>query len=416
MTDKMETHPPRLAQPFAWQERNDLIDFCKLLDGNAGSGTNARLVGGVVRDALLGVQAADIDLATKLLPQNVMRIAKSAGLSAIPTGIAHGTVTVVLAQGTVEVTTLRRDVSTDGRHATIVFSDDWQEDAARRDFTFNAFYAVPENGALYDYFDGQNDLDAGIVRFIGDARERINEDYLRIMRYFRFHARYGQGPLDQSTLALCAELAPRLQGLSRERIAQELLRLIMMPEPISTMKAMQDAGIWEFIIPEINKEGIERLEETLQRGRAENITVIAMSRLAALLASGKDVPAKVAAALRLSRKQQKTLTLLCSSDAQQADDIVSLAYFHGSEMALQIALLKGSQSALHTAKHYLAGWIKPVFPIGGRDIINAGVEPGPQISALLQKGEKQWLKQNCPEINDIPDYIAKFISNENIRQ
>lgn len=410
MTQLTSLLPHPLPHPLPWHDRDDLIALCRLLDGDEGHGSGARLVGGAVRDALLGVSASDIDIATPLTPDTVSKLAQSAGLKVIPTGIDHGTVTIVLAKGSVEVTTLRRDVSTDGRHATVAFSRNWKEDAARRDFTFNALYAQAESGQIYDYFDGADDLKSGTVRFIGSAKDRICEDYLRIMRYFRFHAFYGRGPVDNDTLSICAELAPRLTGLSRERISHELLRLLMAPAPIETLRAMSQANIWQHIAPEISSKGINRLEGIIGNINQADIRLGAIARLAALLPAERAIAEKMAAKLRLSRKQQKMLVTLVTGKQESADDIIAQAYYNGAETALQLAALNAPLSELLLAKDALETWKKPVFPIGGRDIIAAGVAPSPMVSKILQNAEKNWLEQGCPPVDNVAEYIKPIIA------
>ncbi|MBM3928021.1 MAG: CCA tRNA nucleotidyltransferase, partial [Sphingomonadales bacterium] len=210
-----------------WRDRAGLDTLIDALGG----GKNACFVGGAVRDALLGLPVADLDIATRLAPEDVIDALRRAGIKAVPTGLAHGTITAVIASGPVEVTTLRRDVSTDGRHAIVAFTDDWREDAARRDFTMNALYADPQTGEVFDYFDGIADLAARHIRFIGDARQRIAEDHLRILRFFRFLARFGDTP-DPEGLAACTERANDLMALSRERIREEILKLLVAREAV----------------------------------------------------------------------------------------------------------------------------------------------------------------------------------------
>ena len=213
-----------------WRHRADLAELMAVLGAE-----NARYVGGAVRDTLLGHAVKDIDVATVLVPQAVMARLAEAGIRCVPTGLAHGTVTAVLPDGPVEITTLRHDVATDGRHATVAFAQDWREDAARRDFTINALYADALTGEIFDWFGGLADLATARVRFIGDARQRIREDHLRILRYFRFQARFGGQPADSEAESACAELAATLKGLSRERIGMELLNLLGLPNPAATV-------------------------------------------------------------------------------------------------------------------------------------------------------------------------------------
>ena len=242
-----------------------------------------RIVGGAVRDTLLGLDVSDIDLATPLLPNDVIRRLEHAGIKAIPTGIDHGTITAVSQGRTFEITTLRRDVSTDGRRATVAFSDDWQEDAARRDFTINALYADPASGEIYDYFGGLADLEKRQVRFIGDADSRIAEDHLRILRFFRFHARFGQSPPDPDALAACAKAASSLKSLSRERIADEVMKLLALPSPLESAQLMQDLGIFAAFMPEVNEGALASLKRLLHRETQSGQAPSAMRRLLSLL-------------------------------------------------------------------------------------------------------------------------------------
>ena len=220
----------------AWTTRQGLADLTQALGADA-----LRFVGGAVRDTLLGAQVHDVDCATTHTPDRVIDLCKQAGIRTVPTGIDHGTVTAILEDGPVEITTLRRDVATDGRRATIAFASEWSEDAARRDFTINALYAHPETLAISDYFGGLADLDARRVRFIGTAEQRIAEDHLRILRYYRFQARFG-AELDAEAEEACAAMAKTLKGLSRERVADELLKLLALPDPHATIARMRARG------------------------------------------------------------------------------------------------------------------------------------------------------------------------------
>ena len=227
----------------------------------------SRFVGGIVRDTLLGIEAADVDLATTHPPDEVLLRLQDARIRAVPTGIAHGTITAVLPSGPVEVTTLRRDVATDGRHAVVAFTDDWQEDAARRDFTINALYADPLDAEVLDYFGGLDDLAARQVRFIGDPYRRIAEDHLRILRFFRFHARFGDA-IDHPGLEACTARANDLMALSRERIAAEMLKLLVAPAAVAVIETMVAGGILRAVLPEIDAAGVVRLQTLAVREQA----------------------------------------------------------------------------------------------------------------------------------------------------
>jgi poly(A) polymerase len=263
--------------PFRGREGLDALTAA--LGGDAGK---ARFVGGVVRDTLLGLDVSDIDLATTHSPALVMERLQAAGIKAVPTGIAHGTVTAVLASGPVEVTTLRRDVATDGRHAVVAFSSDWEEDAARRDFTINALYAEPGSGAVHDYYGGLADLAARRVRFIGDPYRRIAEDHLRILRFFRFHARFGE-EVDMAALDACTARANDLMALSRERIASELLKLLVTAAAVPVMNLMVERGILRVVLPEIDAAGAARLAALAACEERAAITPDPIRRLAAIV-------------------------------------------------------------------------------------------------------------------------------------
>jgi poly(A) polymerase len=363
----------------------------RLLDALDAAQGQTRFVGGMVRDTLLEIAVSDVDLATRLQPQDVTERLKRAGIKAVPTGIAHGTVTAVLSSGPVEVTTLRRDVSTDGRRATVAFTDDWKEDAARRDFTINALSADPERGTIHDYFDGLSDLEARRVRFIGDPLTRIAEDHLRILRFFRFHARFGQGAPDAEALAACAARANDLMALSRERIADELTKLLAMPDPAPTVSLMVENGILRPVLPEIEEAGVERLRELVARERTSAVEPEPIRRLAALLPAEPELSASVAARLRLSKKAAKRLV---SAADVSISEPKTLAYMIGTEEALDRLLLAGAGPA---EVKPLIGWTKPRFPLTGGDLIDMGLKPGPQVARTLQAIEGQWVVEGFPD-------------------
>ncbi len=299
----MTTHLPSTP----WAQRADLAVLIAAL----GAG-NARYVGGAVRDTLLGLDVKDIDLATPLEPRDVIARCTRAGIKIIPTGIDHGTVTALLEQGPVEITTLRHDVSTDGRRATVAFASDWRDDAARRDFTINALYAVPDSGEIADWFGGLDDLAARRVRFIGDARQRIREDHLRILRYFRFQARFGSQPADSEAESACAELAATLKGLSRERVGMEMLNLLALPDPAPTVARMAELGVLAVVLPEARVAGLAALVAEEAR---QNVPPDALRRLAALLPADADLASGVAARFRLSGVQKKRLVVAARREA-----------------------------------------------------------------------------------------------------
>ncbi|MFN5902058.1 MAG: CCA tRNA nucleotidyltransferase, partial [Novosphingobium sp.] len=308
-----------------WTQRADLIQLVAVL----GAG-NARYVGGAVRDTLLGIAVKDVDIATPLRPLKVIGKLKDAGIQAVPTGIDHGTVTAVLPGGAVEITTLRHDVSTDGRRATVAFADEWQDDAARRDFTINALYADPATGEVFDWFGGLEDLAARRVRFIGDARQRIREDHLRILRYFRFQARFGSQPVDTNSEMACSDLAATLKGLSRERVGMEMMNLLSLPDPAPTVARMAELGVLAVILPEAK---VAALTELIVQEDRQNVAPDALRRLAALLPADVPLAESVASRFRLSGAQKKRLALAAAREGRE-DAARPLAYRLGREAAL----------------------------------------------------------------------------------
>lgn len=371
-----------------WTARADLAALVVALDPT-GEG-NCRWVGGVVRDTILGLAPKDIDMATTLLPDQTMERLTDAGIKAVPTGIAHGTVTAVFAAGPVEITTLRRDVSTDGRHATVAFSTQWQDDAARRDFTINALYADPRTLEIFDYNGGMADLNARRVAFIGDAHARIREDYLRILRYFRFQARFGSLPADAAAESAVADLAAGLKGLSRERVGWELMGLLALPDPADAVRRMSELGVLREVLPEVLPEGLEALEALTTHERALGVKGEAIRRLAAVLPADAGVAETVAARLRLSIAQRKRLVCAARRSDTQADPRV-LAYRIGLEEARDRLLLAGVPIAP------LDGWEIPVLPLKGGQIVTRGISAGPQVATILRLVEERWVSESFPD-------------------
>ncbi|MCY1671212.1 CCA tRNA nucleotidyltransferase [Novosphingobium sp. SL115] len=371
-----------------WTARADLAALVTALDPE-GTG-NCRWVGGVVRDTVLGIPAKDIDMATTRSPEETAARLTAAGIKCVPTGIAHGTVTAVLAGGPVEITTLRRDVSTDGRHATVAFSTDWRDDAARRDFTINALYADPRTLELFDYHGGQADLAAKAVRFIGDARQRIREDYLRILRYFRFQARFGSIPADSEAEAAVSELAAGMKGLSRERVGWELMNLLGLPNPAPTVRRMAELGVLAQVLPEVRESGLTALEALNDRETHLNVPNDALRRLAALLPADSAVADQVAARLRLSIAQRKRLNSAAARETGPTD-ARALAYRIGIEEARDRLLLTGEPVAV------LDGWNVPRLPLKGGQIVARGIGAGPDVARILRSVEARWIKEGFPD-------------------
>ncbi|MET0360219.1 MAG: CCA tRNA nucleotidyltransferase [Sphingobium sp.] len=358
-----------------------------------GGDGEARVVGGAVRDTLLGLEVKDIDIATLHPPEAVMDRLRAAGIKAVPTGIAHGTVTAVLPRGPVEITTLRRDVATDGRRATVAFADDWREDAARRDFTMNALYAEPSTGAIHDYFGGRADLATGRVRFIGDARSRIDEDHLRILRYFRFLARFGVADAMAADYAACVDRAPSLNALSRERIADELLKLLATADPLPALRLMMDGAIFATIIPEIEQAGIGRIADLMMRETEMGEEPDGLLRLIALLPPQPPVADAVAARLKLSNRARARIAAALGEDTP--GDVRALAYRIGRRGALDRLALGRALAPADAA--ILTDWTIPRLPVGGGDLIARGLPAGPRVAKTLRMLEDAWIAADYPD-------------------
>jgi poly(A) polymerase/tRNA nucleotidyltransferase (CCA-adding enzyme) len=339
-----------------------------------------------VRDALAGREVADIDLATPMPPAEVTRRLLNAGLKAVPTGIDHGTVTAVADHRGFEVTTLRRDIETDGRHAVVDYTDDWRADAARRDFTINAMSLAPD-GALFDYFGGVADLRAGRVRFVGDAPTRIAEDYLRILRFFRFHARYGSGAPDAAALAAIRAGVPGMGRLSAERVWSELKRILAAPDPCDSVMLMQQTGVLQAVLPD------GAVPAQLARLVAAGAPPDPLLRLAALLAGDA---AALADRLRFSSSERDRLRAL--RDGEVPDDAADDATLRRAladtpaDILNGRAWLAGRGAALRAR---LAALPRPVFPLRGRDVQAAGVAPGPRVGELLAQIRAWWMAGGC---------------------
>jgi poly(A) polymerase len=364
-----------------------------------------RYVGGAVRDELLQLPVSDFDLATRLRPDEVIERLEQAGIKTVPTGIEHGTVTAVIARHPVEVTTLRRDVSTDGRRATVAFTDDWKEDAARRDFTINALSAHPNTGALFDYFDGLEDLAARRVRFIGDPQQRIAEDHLRILRFFRFHGRFGIGEPDAQALAACTSRANDLMALSRERIADELLKILALDDPAPTVGTLLQRNILRPVLPEIEPERQCRLEALVAAERNAGVAPDALRRLAALLPPSPDTAEQIAIRLKLSNRARKRLTAAASP--LQPGTPEALAYRHGVASAVDQLLLASRGSEART----LSGWTPPRLPISGGVLIARGLPPGPAVATTLRNIEEQWIEAGFPNEEELEAIVTAALAS-----
>lgn len=351
---------------------------------------DARVVGGAVRDTLLGIDVTDIDVATTHPPARVVGLLEAAGIKAVPTGIAHGTITAVSSGTVIEVTTLRHDIETDGRHATVAFTDDWQADAARRDFTINALYADPVSGEVFDYFGGLADLDARHIRFIGDPLQRIAEDHLRILRFFRFLARFGDTP-DPEGLAACIARANDLMALSRERIRDELLKLLVARDAVRVAGLMVEHGVLKPVLPEIDAAGIARLDALAQAEAAAGIAPHAIRRLAALLPNDVQANDAIGARLRLSKAERQALASAIVGDL--AENPCALAYRITPERAVDRLLLASQPEAAAS----IANWTPPVLSITGGALIERGLRKGPDVAGALHRVRDQWVAEGFPD-------------------
>ena len=358
-------------------------------------GAVVRLVGGCVRDAVLGRPEKDIDLATPEPPEQVMARLRDAGITAVATGLAHGTVTAAIGTWSAQITTLRRDVATDGRRATVAFTDDWKTDARRRDLTINALYCDLD-GTIYDPVGGLADLEAGRVRFVGDPDRRIAEDALRILRFFRFHAWYGRGSLDAAGLAACTRAAGALAALSGERVAAELLRLLAAPDPTDVVAEMKASGVLDVVLPEA--KNLERLAAlvALEDG---DLAPDSERRLAAVLEVGAAEAHALARRLRFSNDQRERLALLAAPPLAPAADMDARAarralYLLGRERFVDVVLLwragGGAETVYRVLLDTVRAWTVPQFPLRGADVVALGVPEGDEVGRLLAAVEAWW--------------------------
>ena len=383
-----------------WRRRRGLAAVLDALGADEGL---TRYVGGAVRDDLLGLPVNDIDLATKLRPDEVVERLKEARIKAVPTGIEHGTVTAVSDGQPFEITSLRRDVSTDGRRAIVEYTDDWSEDAARRDFTINALMADPKSGEIYDYFGGLADLAERRVRFIGDPLQRIAEDHLRILRFFRFHARFDRGEADHEGLQACAERANDLMALSRERIADELLKLLQVDNPAPTVRLMLDHAILKPVLPEIEEAAPDRLQQLVAAEKSAGIAVDPLRRLAALIPSDSLLAERIAVRLKLSNKARKRLA--CAAGGAPGADPQALAYRLGIDCAVDRLLLRdrGKEAAS------VSRWSLPRLPISGGTLIERGIPQGPEVARTLRQIEDRWIEAGFPSGDGFERIVAEAI-------
>lgn len=380
-----------------WLKNPNLQQLLSLLNAEGGE---ARIAGGAVRNALLGEAIADIDIATTLVPRDVILRLNAAGQKSVPTGIAHGTVTAVIGDDTFEVTTLRQDVETDGRHAKVLYGTDWIADARRRDLTINALYLTAE-GEVIDPLEGLADVHSQTVRFIDDAEQRIQEDYLRILRFFRFFAWYGKFRPDASGLKACARLKEGLDGLSVERIWQELSKLLAAPDPARAILWMRQTGVLSRVLPETEKWGIDALSGMIAAENKANWHADGLLRLMSILPPNAEKLAAMAKRLKLPNVVRDRLldwagTTLAPSDVKEPD-FQKWLYWQKPEAIrdhLKLAISKNDSNAKKYTRQlkWLNRWERPEFPLGGKDLIDRGMEPGPQIADVLRQIEEKWVE------------------------
>ncbi|WP_038198766.1 CCA tRNA nucleotidyltransferase [Wolbachia pipientis] len=362
-----------------------------IIDAIEEFGGEARLVGGCVRDSILQRDVHDIDLATNLLPNQTIKALKLRNIKTIPTGLKHGTITAILNQRSFEITTLRHDVKCDGRHAKVEFTNNWQADASRRDFTFNALYA-DKHGHIYDYFGGIEDLKARRLNFIGNAEDRIKEDYLRILRAFRFHAKICVGDLSNEILSVCKKHSHMIQNLSGERIRDEILKLLECNDPFPTLKSMQEFDVLQKIIPKEVK--CEILSSPLLLGTD------ALVKLALLLRATKkndrlSLGEYVSKFLRLSNKQKKKLLFLLSNDIKtelsEKEQKKYISLF-GRELYCDLVKICGVESGENVDEYisFANTFNIPKFPLSGDDLISIGHQPGKSLGRNLELLKQHW--------------------------
>lgn len=379
----------------AWLTSEATRAVIAALEAKGGAGC-VRFVGGCVRNSLMGQTVDDIDLATRLKPEETVAALKAAGLKAVPTGIAHGTVTAVSKRLPYEITTLRRDVSTDGRNATVAFTEDWAQDASRRDFRINALYADPD-GTIFDPTgEGVADAEAGRIVFVGEPETRIREDYLRILRFFRFFAWYGRGVPDPAGLAACGALAEGMVRLSAERVSKELLKLLKAEDPRPAVRAMQVSGVLAHVLPDA--EGLEAFE------RMVGLSPDPLMRLSALWPQDPERVDAAARALRLSNADRERLVLA----AGEAPDLAMTAaearaglyrlgrQTFGDRLRLAAARQGRGVEDIAPGLNLAETWDIPRLPVGGREAAKAGAAPGPEVGRALKAFEACWIAEDFP--------------------
>ena len=357
-----------------------------------------RFVGGAVRDAIAGIKGFDLDLATDLSPDELVEACEENGLRTIPIGIKFGTVGVLIDNQVLEVTSLRKDVKTYGRHAEVVFTSDWNEDASRRDLTINAVYA-DEKGNVFDYYNGVDDLEKGIVRFIGSANQRIKEDYLRILRFFRFYSIFGKAPIDRKALEACKENRDGLKQLSMERIRDELFKLFLTPKVVETLQIMYDNEILSYVFPDTHY--LEELDFLVNTIDVKDLPNAPLRRLFILYNPNTALAENLAARLRMSNKQREDFVSWAKhhpffEELLEEKSLRRLTYLHGNDFCRDKLILLSAlnRRVLPDLKQRLAHIAQisiPEFSVKGRDVIAAGIKDNRKIGEVLNELEQIWI-------------------------
>ncbi|MEL7274647.1 MAG: CCA tRNA nucleotidyltransferase [Pseudomonadota bacterium] len=393
-----------------WLHEPPLQALLKVLNGDGGE---AMIAGGAVRNALLSEPIADVDIATTLLPRDVIMRAKQAGFKSVPTGIDHGTITVVAEGAPFEVTTLREDIETDGRHARVIYGTDWRKDAARRDFTMNALY-LRADGEIVDVLGGLEDVLARRVIFIGDPEQRIREDYLRILRFFRFFAWYGAFRPDAAGLKASAKLKEGLDHLSAERIWQELSKTFAAPDPSRTLLWMRQTGVLSRVLPESENWGIDAVMPLMAQEQRLGLEPDSLRRLMAIIRPDAGVTDAMGSRLKLPNAVRKRLELWANCpepDSQLEEDAFRRWLYRQNAQAVQdrlvLALTKNDADVKALDKKLAALREKrPVFPLSGKHLLEKGYEPGPIIAPTLRKLEDIWIDSDFAMEKD--ELLAKL--------
>jgi poly(A) polymerase len=398
----VQNNKPHRLHDAPWLRPGPLAELLAVLDRD---GEEARVVGGAVRNALMGEPIGEIDIATTALPSEVTRRAEQAGFKAVPTGIDHGTVMVVVGGTPFEVTTLREDVETFGRRATVRFGRDWKADAERRDFTINALSAS-RDGAIHDHVGGLADLAARRVRFIGDPQTRIREDYLRILRFFRFQAAYGRGALDAAGLHAAILLRDGLDHLSRERVRMELVKLLVGPHVVPTLAVMAETGILGSVLGGVPL--LASFANTVKLEAASGLNPSPIRRLGALGVLVTEDAERLRQRLRLFNAEYERLASMADGwwkvDPASGEQAArALLYRIGPDYYVDRALLAWARSeagAADVAWRELATlpnrWTAPTFPLRAADFIKRGIPKGPALGAALEAAEEAWIAGGFP--------------------